>query len=154
MYPFSLHRMLGGPQNVSDVATYIARLPMSLNNEKGPGTDLKHGEKLYRDFCVKCHDEDGSGDNEDFCPRIQGQHFSYLLRQLRWFKSGQRHNVNTAMIRRLKDFSERDIIASADFISRLRPPPELTAPAGWHNPDFPTNFVVTPLAPFNVPVHW
>jgi cytochrome c553 len=153
MYPFSQHRMLGGPQNVSDIAAYVARLPISLNNEKGPGTDLEHGAKLYKDHCAKCHGVDARGDNDKFCPRIQGQHFSYLLRQFQWFKSGQRHNVDTAMIRRLKDFSERDMIASADFVSRLRPPPELTAPVGWHNPDFPTTFVVAPLAPFNVLVH-
>jgi cytochrome c553 len=144
MAPYSQHSVLGGPQNIADVAAYISRLPMAPINEKGPGNDLEHGAQLYRDHCVRCHGEKGEGSNEDLYPRIEGQHFSYLLRQFRWFKSGKRHNTGTAMMRRLKNFSERDMIASADFISRLRPPPKLTAPVGWYNPDFPPHFIVMP----------
>ncbi|CAK0740675.1 cytochrome subunit of sulfide dehydrogenase [Gammaproteobacteria bacterium] len=137
MYPFSQHSVLGGPQNIADVAAYISRLPMSPNNEVGPGIDLERGALLYKEHCVKCHGENGVGSNEDFYPRIQGQHFLYLLRQFHWFKNSQRHNAGTAMIKKFKDFNEHDMAITADFISRLRPPLELTAPVGWHNPDFP-----------------
>ncbi|CAK0773248.1 cytochrome subunit of sulfide dehydrogenase [Gammaproteobacteria bacterium] len=152
MYSFSQHSVLGGPQNIADVAAYIARLPMSPNNELGPGIDLEHGAKLYKEHCVKCHGANGEGSDEDFYPRMQGQHFSYLLRQFYWIKNDQRHNTGTIMVKKIKDLTESDMVATADFISRLRPPPELTAPVGWRNPDFPAQFMMRP-GPFSIPPH-
>lgn len=132
MVPFSRHKVLGGINNLVDVAGYISRLPICPDNEIGPGNDLAHGAQLYNTHCAQCHAITGEGSNEDICPRIYGQHFSYLLRQIRWFIQGQRHNTDPIMIKKIKHFNERDQKAMADYISRLRPPAELLSPSACY----------------------
>jgi len=136
MYPFALPSQIGGPQAVADVAAYIQRLKMNGNPGMGDGKDLDLGKKLYADNCVRCHGDKGQGDNDKFFPRIQGQHYAYLLRQYESIKGGKRRNANPDMVKQIQSFSERDTRAVLDYVSRLKPPPELTAPKGWKNPDF------------------
>ena len=147
MFPFAQTSVLGGPQNIADVAAYIAQLPMTPNNSTGPGRDLEMGEALYKEHCVKCHGKYGEGKNAEFQPRIQGQHYEYLLRQFHHIKSGRRKNADETMVKQIKGFTERDIVAVVDYTSRLRPPAEITAPAGWRNPDFPPDFTHVPADP-------
>jgi len=61
MYPFALPRILGGPQNIADVAAYVATLPMTADNARGPGVDLDLGRELYEAQCAECHGAEGEG---------------------------------------------------------------------------------------------
>jgi len=133
MEPFSQHRVLGGANNIADVAGYISRLAICPDNEIGPGNDLHHGAQLYNLHCAQCHGVTGAGSNADFYPRIHGQHFSYLLRQLQSFVLDQRHNGDPIMIKKISQFTERDQKAVADYVSRLRPPIELLSPTNCYN---------------------
>jgi len=136
MYPFALPREIGGAQSIADVAAYISKLPMNPENGVGPGDDLELGEKLYKDNCVRCHGANGEGDNEKFYPRIQGQHYAYLLRQFEWIRDGKRRNANPDMVKQIEGFSDRDMRAVMDYVSRQKPPAEMVAEPGWVNPDF------------------
>lgn len=136
MYPFALPSQIGGSQAIADVAGYIQTLKMNPENGKGDGKDLDLGKKLFEDNCAKCHGPNGEGNNEKFYPRIQGQHYAYLLRQYQWIKAGKRRNANPDMIKQIQNFSDRDTAAVLDYVSRLQPPKEMVAPKGWKNPDF------------------
>jgi cytochrome c553 len=136
MYPFALPSEIGGEQSVADVTAYIAKLPMNPENGVGPGTDLAHGEQLFKDNCVRCHGANGEGNEEKYYPRIQGQHYEYLLRQYQWIKAGRRRNANPDMIAQIKNFSDKDTIDVLDYVSRLKPPKEMLGEKGWKNPDF------------------
>ena len=141
MYPFALPRTIGGSQALSDVAGYIAKLPMNPDNGKGPwepGTpEYAHGEKLYKDNCVQCHGESGEGIEEKFYPRIQGQHYNYMVRQFEWIRDGKRRNANPDMVKQINAFSDQDMQAVINYSSRLAVPAADLAPSkDWKNPDF------------------
>jgi cytochrome c553 len=136
MLPFAQENILGGPQGFSDVAGYIASLPMNPEPGTGQGKDLEHGEKLYKKNCAKCHGDNGEGDDGAFFPRVQGQHYEYLLRQLKWIREGKRRNVYRGMVRKTRKMTVTDFEAVSDYISRLPPPSDKLGPSGWKNPDF------------------
>ncbi len=136
MYPFALPSQIGGPQAIADVAGYIQTLKMDPDNGKGDGKDLELGKKLFADNCAKCHGDRGQGNNDKFFPRLEAQHYKYLLRQFEEIKAGKRRNANPDMVKQIHDFTERETHAVLDYVSRLNPPADKVAPVGWTNPDF------------------
>jgi cytochrome c553 len=141
MYPFALPRAIGGAQSLADVVAYIEKLPMNPENGKGEweqGTpEFAQGEKLYKDNCVECHGETGEGIAEKYYPRIQGQHYAYMLRQFEWIRDGKRRNANPDMVKQIKSFSDKDMQMVINYVSRVPVPQEDLAPsADWINPDF------------------
>lgn len=108
-----------GPQDIADIAVYLTRLPVPPNNGKGPGTDLATGEKSYQARCARCHGPGGEGDANKFYPRVSGQHFKYMLREMVDIRDGARLNANPRMVEVVKPFSNADLEAIADYMSRL-----------------------------------
>ena len=136
MLSYACVESIGGTQSVADVASYIDTLEISVDNGKGPGNDLELGERLYGENCARCHGASGEGDAEKHMPRIQAQHYKYLVRQFESIRDGERQNANAEMVAQIKGFKENEIEAVLDYVSRLEPPAELQAPPDWHNPDF------------------
>ena len=141
MYPFSLPQSIGDAQALADVVAYIESLPMNPawgKGPHGPGTEeYALGEQLYKDNCVKCHGEIGMGDVEKFYPRINGQHYEYMVRQFEWIRDHKRRNANPEMVEQIKNFSDKDMQAVISYTS-WQPVPEeqLADSADWKNPDF------------------
>ncbi len=136
MYPIAKESVMGGPQAISDVAAYIDTLPMDPTPGTGRGINEERAEKLFYRKCAECHGADGSGDAERFFPRIHGQHYEYLLRQIKWIRNGKRRNANPVMVKRVKKMKMEDLELLADYVSRMKPPADLLAEPGWKNPDF------------------
>lgn len=136
MYPFALPKSIGGAQAIADVSAYIAKLPMNPEPGVGPGDNLELGAKLYKDNCVRCHGDNGQGIQEKYFPRIQGQHYKYLVRQFEWIRDGKRRNANPDMVKQIQGFSDADMQAVMDYVSRQKPPKEILGEPGWENPDF------------------
>ncbi len=136
MAPIAKEAVMGGPQAISDVAAYIATLPMNPDPGHGKGGNEKRAEKLFYRKCSECHGADAGGDEERFFPRIQGQHYEYLLRQIKWMREGKRRNANPYMVKRIKKMKIKDLELLVDYVSRLKPPKDKIAPPGWKNPDF------------------
>jgi cytochrome c553 len=141
MYPFALPESIGDEQALADVVAYIAKLPMNPEpgrgewDEKAP--EFAQGKKLYDDNCVKCHGEKGEGKAKEFYPRIQGQHYNYMLRQFEWIRDGKRRNANPDMVKQIKEFSDKDMKMVINYVSHLKVPKSDLAPsADWVNPDF------------------
>jgi cytochrome c553 len=143
MVPYSSVEAIGGTQAVADVAGYIDTLEISVQNGKGPGTDLELGARLYAANCATCHGPEGEGDNTKFRPRIQAQHYNYLVTQFEQIRSGQRQNADPEMVKQIKNFEDAEMRAVLDYVSRLEPAAELQAPPGWQNPDFAETVVIT-----------
>ncbi len=95
--------------------------PINHNPKKLiPTQDL---EKIYEENCVRCHGDHGQGSFKNYYPVIAGQNYHYLLRQFLWIKEGKRRNANPEMVEQIARFSERDILAVMDWVSRqtMRP---------------------------------
>lgn len=138
MYPFAVPRILGGAQEIADVAAYISQLPMAPHNGQGSGQDLAWGETLYAEKCTECHGKHGEGNAKEHIPAIWGQHYLYLMRQFEWIRIGKRRNADPKMQKQIQHFSNRDMHAVLDYVSRLHPPPHKRANnPQWQNPDFP-----------------
>lgn len=119
MYPFTEPGSIGGLQGIADVTAYIASMPSDPSPGVGSGKNLEHGKQLYQKLCTKCHGKKALGNNASFFPRLKGQHYAYLLRQLEWIQNGYRKNANELMIERVKKLSHDDLDAIADYLSRL-----------------------------------
>lgn len=123
MYPFTQPETLGDLQAMVDVVGYIATLSPSLNNGKGPwGADTpeyRHGKALFIETCTLCHGDQGEGSNDRAIPRIQGQHYAYMLRQFKHIRDGQRRNADFGMVMVIKMFADEDMQRVINYVSRL-----------------------------------
>lgn len=137
MYPHVSSWRISDAQGVADVAGYIDTLEISVKNGKGPGDDLARGESLYSEACASCHGESGEGDGERVIPRIQAQHYAYLLRQFLAIRDSRRGNADPEMVDHVGAISDAEASAMLDYVSRLEPAEPFQAPPGWRNPDFP-----------------
>ncbi|MFO0598421.1 MAG: c-type cytochrome [Myxococcaceae bacterium] len=120
MYPFAT--TLTDPQELADVAAYIQTLKIPRDNGRGPGTDLETGKKLFERDCVKCHMKNGEGDRVKFFPVLAGQHYKYMLRQATEIRDGKRRNANPDMVKIIKPYTDKEIDAIVDYMSRLEMP--------------------------------
>ena len=120
MYPFA--KTLENAQDLADVAAYIQTLPIPRDNGKGPGTDLKRGDELFHKDCVRCHGEHGQGNASKFYPVLAGQHYKYMLRQIRDIKAKRRRNANPDMVKVVANLPDSDLQALVDYLSRLEWP--------------------------------
>ena len=141
MYPFALPESIGGTQAMADVTAYISKLPMNPDNGKGEwdeGTpEFEQGQKLFADNCKKCHGDVGQGNAEKFYPRVQGQHYKYMLRQFKWIRDGKRRNANPDMVKQINGFSDKDMEMVINYVSRIPVPKEDLAPSkDYLNPDY------------------
>ena len=119
MYPFTDPESIGGIQSLMDVTYYISTLAENPDPGTGDGDQLDLGASVYQQRCMSCHGDRGQGDNARFYPRLDGQHFAYLRRQINWIRDGYRKNSNPAMVIEVKQLSENELNAVADYLSRL-----------------------------------
>jgi len=119
MYPFSDPDTIGGEQSVIDVTAYIATMPPDPSPGTGDGSQLALGKKIYQQRCSHCHGKRAMGDDDLLYPKLKGQHYAYLLRQLKWIRDGYRKNSNPDMVTEVKALSNQQLDAVADYLSRL-----------------------------------
>ncbi len=108
-------------KDIPDVAAFLSSLPVPTTNHKGEGKDLEHGKQLYDKDCANCHGEAGEGNSKDFYPKVAAQHYPYLYRETMDIRDGIRRNANPKMVKLLKKYSDEDIAAVGDYMSRLAP---------------------------------
>lgn len=113
-----------GDQAITDVAAYIETLKMNPEPEFGEAEDdevLKKYQVIYEEKCASCHGTKGEGKSEKFYPLLQGQHYEYLLRQLKHIQSNERKNAAHVMKKIISQMSSVELENLADFISRMEP---------------------------------
>jgi len=119
MLPYA--RQISGPEEIADVAAYLEALPPSRRNGLGPGTDLETGATLFQRDCARCHGTHGEGNAGRFVPAVAGQHYGYMLRQIRAISAGLRGNAHPEMVALVSRYSDEELQALVDYASRLDP---------------------------------
>ncbi|MDT8283022.1 MAG: c-type cytochrome [Gammaproteobacteria bacterium] len=140
MYPFVQQRTIGGYQELSNVVAYISTLPMNPVHAQGPwhkgSPEYKQGKDIYQKNCSSCHGDNGEGNNALAYPRLQGQNFRYMSRQLGRIKSGQRI-VHPAMRDIIKNIDFQQLEKAVNYVSYFSVPKKDMAESRlWRNPDF------------------
>jgi cytochrome c553 len=123
MKNFTDRHHLAGAQDLTDVAAYIAGMPRFAPTAKsiGDGTNLGEGASVYFRMCERCHGPLGQGELLRRRPRLAGQHYRYLLRQLEETAAGQRPGMGRAHVDMLKQVSPPEMRGVADYLSRVSP---------------------------------
>jgi cytochrome c553 len=121
MEHFTDEHHLSGAADVADVAAYISRLPATHSSGRGNGEYLANGTRVYSRQCASCHGVAAEGNNQRGYPRLAGQHYAYLLRQLHDGVEGRRPGFPAEHVRLLKRLERADLVGVADYLSRLGP---------------------------------
>ena len=114
---------LGGAQDILDVASFAAGLkrPAPREGGTGDGKSVHEGQIVYYRECESCHGRLGEGDLRTLRPRLAGQHYLYLLKQLYDTASLTRPGMDEMHVNRISALSDKERAGVADYLSRLSP---------------------------------
>lgn len=106
-------------QEMIDIANYFAAQPAKPSTYKTDDAKIKLGKaKADETLCSMCHLGAFAGQNE--IPRVAGQQYDYVVKQLRDFKARKRTNDAGNMTSVAQTLSDADIENLAQYITSLR----------------------------------
>ncbi len=106
-------------EDMFDLGAFFAaqkRAPTPFNSD--PVKAAKGEAKADETLCTMCHLGGFMGQNE--VPRVAGQHYEYIVKQLEDFKAGRRTNDAGTMASVAKTLSEEDIKNLANYLAGLQ----------------------------------
>jgi cytochrome c553 len=113
--------LLKNAQDIADVAGYASAmetLPEAAVSV-GSGEFLAQGAEIYGRSCGSCHGKTGDGSGPRQIPRVAGQNYAYLVRQIHDAIDGRRPNFSASHISLLKELDYAGIMGVADFLARI-----------------------------------
>jgi cytochrome c553 len=119
MQHFTDEHHLKDAQDIANVASYISGLPPKSAPILGDDEFVQHGAQLYARLCASCHGAMAQGDDLRRVPRLAGQHYAYLLRQMHDAVEGRRPNFPREHVRLLERFELADYVGLANYLTRL-----------------------------------
>jgi cytochrome c553 len=109
-------------QDLLDVSAYAESLPRPPPRPRKVNVKGRNQGQVvdYRD-CASCHGRLGEGDLRTLRPRLAGQHYEYLLRQLADTAAGNRPGMDEAHVKLIGGLSADDRGWVAYYLSQLSP---------------------------------
>jgi len=105
-------------KDMLDLAAYFSMQKPNRQNAKGDAAKIEEGRKIAdAALCPMCHLGGFSGQNE--IPKVAGQHYDYIKKQLLAFKNRQRTNDAGSMTAYMNGVSEEQIEALAAYAASL-----------------------------------
>ena len=113
-------------EDIADIAAWYSSQEPTLQGADPEALEL--GEALYRGgnqelsvaACSACHSPTGQGNDPAGFPALSGQHSEYTLLQLKAFRSGERANDDSAMMRSIVErLTDAELEALASYVSGL-----------------------------------
>ena len=131
MYPFA--KELVDAQELANVSAYIEKLCIPVDHGKYEGADaakqVADGKTMYEKECIECHKANGEGVKDKFYPVLAGQQYKYLLRQMTEIRDGKRRNANPDMVKIIKKYDDKQLVAISAYQSSLSMPGSMCKPA-------------------------
>ena len=113
------HPSAGSEDDIVALARYLAALEPNPNPVNGSGKHLRVGQELYTHICAECHGVAGQGEAGNRVPRIAGQNYPYLTRQIEAAAALHKGLAPPEMTSALRSMRPAEKEALADYISRL-----------------------------------
>jgi cytochrome c553 len=105
-------------KDMLDLAAFYSAQKPTRQNAKGDATRIEEGRKIADTaLCPMCHLGGFSGQNE--IPRVGGQHYDYIRKQLLAFKNRERTNDAGSMTAYMNNVTEEQIEALASYAASL-----------------------------------
>ena len=113
-------------QDILDISAWYSSQQVTLQGANLESLEL--GESIYRSgikglsvaACAACHSPTGGGNGPAGFPSLSGQHPDYTLMQLKAFRSGERANDSSAMMRSVvKRLTDEELEALSSYVSGL-----------------------------------
>lgn len=106
-------------RDMQDLAAYFAAQKAAAPGLPADPQKAALGRNLAdRYHCHSCHKPDLTGQNH--IPRLAGQPYDYLVKQLRGFKAGTRPDIDGNMASSAQPLSDQDIENLAHYIAGLK----------------------------------
>jgi len=105
-------------EDMLDLADYFSSQKPKPNGFKADSAKVSQGKKIADDaLCPMCHLGGFSGQNE--VPRAAGQHYEYVVKQLKDFRDRRRTNDAGNMAAYTRGLTDEQIDALAQYIASL-----------------------------------
>jgi cytochrome c553 len=105
-------------KDMFDIAAYYSAQKPTTQNSRGDTSKAGRGKQVAdAALCTMCHLGGFSGQNE--IPRNAGQHYEYMVKQLKDFKVKNRTNDAGNMTAVMRTISDEDIEALAAYVASL-----------------------------------
>jgi cytochrome c553 len=109
---------LTGAQDIADVSLHVSKLQQPGKRGIGSGEYAAEGARIYAAECKSCHGAQGEG-SETGIPRLAGQHYAYLMRQMYDAVDGRRPALSRLHSKRLAPLDFEQVRAVSDFLARI-----------------------------------
>jgi cytochrome c553 len=119
MQVVAAHPKSADQSDFAALSSYLSALAWNPAPVKGSGEHLRVGQEIYTHICETCHGSDGRGQASNRVPRIAGQHYAYLRRQVEEAARLHRDLAPQEMTSALRGMREPEKDALADYVSRL-----------------------------------
>jgi cytochrome c553 len=119
MQIIAAHKAFDDQRNIAAAADYLSRLEANPKPVEGSGEHLHLGQEIYTHICAACHGVNGRGALANRTPRIAGQHYPYLQRQIEAGAALHKDLAPPEMTSALRGMGPQEKEALADYISRL-----------------------------------
>jgi cytochrome c553 len=110
-----------GEHEIEDVAMFVSQLPPAGTRGHGDGSHATAGAALFGARCASCHGADGRGNARRAIPRLGGQHYDYLVRQMYDAVDGRRPTLVEVHGRKIQPLDYDQVRGIADYLSRIEP---------------------------------
>jgi cytochrome c553 len=105
-------------KDMLDLAAYFSLQKPNRQNARGDASKIEEGRQIAdAALCPMCHLGGFSGQNE--IPRVAGQHYDYIKKQLQAFKNRERTNDAGSMTAYMNNVTNEQIEALAAYIASL-----------------------------------